>query len=61
MGCRFLLQGIGTTQGSNPRAEPAGKPVTILITIFTIVPQSFSQEEGTLSHLLLGESWVLLE
>ena len=41
--------------------EPAGKPVTILITIFTIVPKSFSQDEGTLSHFLLGESWVLLE
>ena len=35
--------------------------MTILITIFTIVPKSFSQAEGTLSHFLLGESWVLLE
>ena len=35
--------------------------MTVLITVFTIIPESFSQDEGALSHFLRGEPRVLLE
>ena len=35
--------------------------MTILITIFTIILESFSRDEGALSHFLLGEPRVLLK
>ena len=37
-----------------PELHKVYDTTTILVTVFTIIPESFSQDEGTLSHFAAG-------